>query len=61
MASPGVFLAPVFANLWFDRAESYSLPLWVFTAFFGFGALSFALMRKPKVRVAQEAPVSNPV
>ena len=61
VASPGVFLAPVFANFWFDRTESYSLPLWIFTAFFGMGALSFALMRKPKVRAAQEVPVSNPI
>ncbi len=61
VASPGVFLAPVFANLWFDRVESYSLPLWVFTAFFGFGALSFALMRKPRIGVAREALTSGPV
>ncbi len=61
VASPGVFLAPVFANFWFDRTESYTLPLWIFTAFFGMGALSFALMRKPKVRAAQEVPVSNPI
>ena len=60
-ASPGVFLAPVFANFWFDRAESYTLPLWIFTAFFGLGALSFALMRKPKIGVAQEAPASLPI
>ena len=59
VASPGVFLAPVFANLWFDHAQSYSLPLLIFTAFFGFGALSFALMRKPKIGVAQEAPASS--
>ena len=59
VASPGVFLAPVFANFWFDRADSYTFPLWVFTAFFGIGALSFAVMRKPEIRVAQEAPASN--
>ena len=47
-SSPGVFLAPVFAGWWYDRAESYALPLWVFTVFFGLGALSFAAMRKPK-------------
>ena len=61
VASPGVFLAPVFANWWFDRTESYSLPLWIFTGFFAIGALSFALMRKPKIGVAQEAPASSPV
>ena len=58
-SSPGVFLAPVFATFWFDRADSYTFPLWVFTAFFGIGALSFAMMRKPEIRVAQEAPASN--
>ena len=46
-SSPGVFLAPVFAGWWYDRAENYTLPLWVFTVFFGLGALTFALMRKP--------------
>ena len=46
-SSPGVFLAPVFAGWWYDRAESYTLPLWIFTTFFVLGALSFALMRKP--------------
>ena len=47
-SSPGVFLAPVFAGWWYDRAESYTLPLWVFTVFFGLGALFFASMRKPE-------------
>ena len=61
VASPGVFLAPVFANWRFDLTDSYTLPLWVFTAFFGFGALSFALMRKPKIRVPQEAPAPSPI
>jgi MFS family permease len=48
-SSPGVFLAPVFAGWWYDRVESYAFPIWVFTLFFGLGALIFALMRKPKV------------
>ena len=60
-SSPGVFLAPLFANWWFDRTDSYSLPLWIFTGFFAVGALSFAIMRKPKIRVAQEATVSSPI
>ena len=59
MASPGVFLAPVFAGWWYDRVESYYLPLWIFTGFFAVGALSFALMRKPKTRVVQEAFASD--
>ena len=46
-SSPGVFLAPVFAGWWYDRVENYALPLWVFTIFFGLGAVFFALMRKP--------------
>jgi sugar phosphate permease len=58
-SSPGVFLAPVFAGWWYDRAESYTLPLWVFTIFFGLGALSFALMRKPDLaQQPEEAAVS---
>ena len=60
-ASPGVFLAPYLANLWFDSKETYSLPLWIFTGFFAMGALFFAIMRKPKIRVAEEAPVSSPI
>jgi OFA family oxalate/formate antiporter-like MFS transporter len=46
--SPGNLLAPYFAGLWWDRMQSYTLPLWVFTVFFGLGALSFGLMRRPK-------------
>ena len=58
-SSPWVFLAPVFAGWWYDRVESYTLPLWVFTIFFGLGALSFALMRKPKlVQRPEEVAVS---
>ncbi len=54
-SSPGVFLAPVFAGWWYDRVESYTLPLWIFTTIFGLGALSFALMRKPnRVQLATE-------
>jgi hypothetical protein len=35
------------------------LPLWVFTIFFGLGALSFALMRKPDLaQQPEEAAVS---
>jgi MFS family permease len=57
-SSPGVFLAPVFAGWWYDRVESYALPIWVFTIFFGLGALAFALMRKPNaVPRAEEAAV----
>ena len=48
-SSPGVLLAPVFAGWWFDRTASYTLPLWVFTICFGLGALSFAILRKPKM------------
>ena len=59
-SSPGVFLAPVFAGWWYDRAESYALPIWVFTALFALGALSFALMRKPnRVRLAAKGAISD--
>ena len=59
-SSPGVFLAPVLAGLWYDNMESYTLPLWVFTMFFGLGALCFGLMRKPKqVQGAGERAVTS--
>jgi MFS family permease len=57
-ASPGVFLAPVFAGWWYDRHESYTTPLWLFTGFFALAALSFALMRKP-VQLQSAAAVEN--
>lgn len=58
-SSPGVFLAPVFAGWWYDRVESYTLPLLIFTGIFGLGAISFALMRKPsRVHVATEEPAA---
>ena len=47
MTSPGIFIAPVFAGWWYDRSESYALPLWVFTAIFAVSAISFGAMRKP--------------
>ena len=55
VSSPGVFLAPVFAGWCYDRVESYSAPLWVFTGFFALAALCFALMRKPGIPI-QEKP-----
>ena len=55
VSSPGVFLAPVFAGWCYDRVESYSAPLWVFTGFFALAALCFALMRKPGMPI-QEKP-----
>ena len=39
----------------YDRVESYSAPLWVFTGFFALAALCFALMRKPGMPI-QEKP-----
>ena len=57
-ASPGVFLAPVFAGWWYDKFETYTFPLWLFTVFFGLAALFFALMRKP-VQFQAGAPVEN--
>lgn len=58
-SSPGVLMAPVFAGWWYDQAESYALPIWVFTVFFGLSAITFAMMRKPKIiRRFDEASVS---
>ena len=55
VSSPGVFLAPVFAGWCYDRVENYSLPIWIFTAFFASAALCFALMRKPATPIQQES------
>ena len=44
---PGVLLAPVFVGWWFDQQGSYTVPLWIFTAVFALGALTFAVMRGP--------------
>lgn len=60
-SSPGVLMAPVFAGWWYDRADSYAVPLWVFTAFFALSALCFATMRKPGIyprRAPEEAPAA---
>ena len=57
-ASPGVFLAPVFAGWWYDRHESYAFPIWLFTVFFALAAVSFALMRKP-VQLRSAAGLGN--
>ena len=56
---PGVLLAPVFVGWWFDVHGNYVVPLWIFAAVFGLGALTFGVMRKPQsVRLAEpEEPV----
>lgn len=45
---PLVLVAPVFVGWWHDHHNSYTLPLWIFTVIFGLGALTFAVMRKPR-------------
>lgn len=51
---PLVLAAPVFVGWWHDHHNSYTLPLWIFTVIFGLGALTFAVMRKPR-QVAKAA------
>lgn len=45
---PGVLLAPVFVGWWFDVHGDYVVPLWIFAAVFGLGALTFGVMRNPQ-------------
>ena len=52
---PGVLLAPVFVGWWYDQQGSYTVPLWIFTVVFAFSAVTFAVMRRPKGEVAEEA------
>jgi MFS family permease len=53
---PGVLLAPVFVGWWYDRHQSYTVPLWIFTVVFGLGAIAFTVMRRPR-QVEQATPV----
>ena len=46
---PGVLLAPWLVGLWYDHNQSYVLPLWVFAGVFILSALTFAVMRRPKL------------
>jgi MFS family permease len=55
---PGVLLAPVFVGWWYDQHQSYTVPLWIFTAVFGLGAIAFTVMRRPR-RVEQATPVGQ--
>jgi hypothetical protein len=41
-------LAPVFVGWWFDVHGNYVVPLWIFAAVFGLGALTFGVMRSPQ-------------
>lgn len=44
---PFALAAPVFVGWWFDGHGNYTVPLWIFTAVFAFGALTFGVMRRP--------------
>ena len=45
---PFALAAPWFVGWWFDGHGNYTVPLWIFTVVFAFGALTFGLMRRPK-------------
>jgi len=45
---PFALAAPWFVGWWFDAHGNYTVPLWIFTVVFAFGALTFGLMRRPK-------------
>jgi hypothetical protein len=49
---PGVLLAPYFVGKWYDWHQSYTLPLWVFTAVFALGAVTFVATKRPRRRAA---------
>jgi hypothetical protein len=46
---PGVLLAPWFVGRWYDQHQSYALPIWIFTGVFVLSALTFAVMRRPRL------------
>jgi sugar phosphate permease len=56
---PGVFLAPVFVGWWYDQHQSYTLPLWMFTAVFALGAVTFMVTRQPRRLGTQAVPVGR--
>jgi MFS family permease len=58
---PGVLLAPVFVGWWFDVYGNYVVPLWIFAAVFGLGALTFGVMRRPQTGglAAEEAALEQ--
>jgi len=51
---PGSLAAPVLVGWWYDQHASYTVPLWIFAGVFALGALTFGLMRPPKL--ASEEP-----
>lgn len=46
----GMVALPVWAGWWYDRTQSYEVPLWLFTALFGAAALTFSRLRPPQPR-----------
>ena len=56
---PGVFLAPVFVGWWYDHNQNYTLPLWMFTAVFALGAVTFLVTRQPRRLMTQAAPAGR--
>ena len=57
---PGALAAPVLVGWWYDLHESYTVPLWIFAGVFALGALTFGLMRRPKLASDEpEAAAAN--
>ena len=51
---PFALMAPWFVGRWFDGHGNYTVPLWIFTAVFAFGALTFAVMRRPPTEATEQ-------
>ncbi|MBI3953820.1 MAG: MFS transporter [Chloroflexi bacterium] len=51
----GMVILPVAAGFIFDRTQSYSLALWIFTALMVLGVLVWAILRPPRARARPQA------
>ena len=40
--------SPAFVGWWFDRTESYTVPIWISIVLFGLAALCFVMLRRPQ-------------
>ncbi|MBI2873289.1 MAG: MFS transporter [Chloroflexi bacterium] len=45
----GMVALPVVAGAIFDRTSSYTMAIWIFVGVMGAGAITFALLRRPRV------------
>ena len=56
---PGALCAPVLVGWWYDHHHSYAFPLWIYTGVSLVGALTFAVLKRPRDVPESQAPAAG--